>query len=365
MVADPSGVRQVAGHAAPSTGDRGHRRRRRLAASRARGRGYVLPASGEPFDGHDFASRAVADGAVALLVDHLVDVPAEVAQIVVDDTRVRRRPARRGRWPGIPVDSLTTVGITGTNGKTTTAQFLAAIFDAEWPHDRGHRHAVAVRARPRRQPELQRTVASASSTTAVPSRSWRCRRTRSRSTGSTAPGSTSPCSPTWAAITSISTARRSATSAAKARLFTPDFSSLGVINVDDPHGRLLADTAESSDPRFRVVAVSTHDLADVHVDAASHRYRWRGLDVEVPIGGRFNVANSLIALTTAVELGVEPAVAAARAAIGGGRPGPVRAGPDTGRRTSGPDRRRRLRAHARRPRRGVGLRRERWRPATR
>ncbi len=97
---------------------------------------------------------------------------------------------------------------------------------------------------------------------------------------------------------------------AKARLFSPDFASLGVINVDDPHGRLLADAVGSNDSEFRVVAVSTGEVSDVHVDAASHRYRWKGLDVEVPIGGRFNVSNSLIALTTAVELGVAPAVAA-------------------------------------------------------
>ncbi|TFH14064.1 MAG: UDP-N-acetylmuramoyl-L-alanyl-D-glutamate--2,6-diaminopimelate ligase, partial [Acidimicrobiales bacterium] len=41
-----------------------------------------------------------------------------------------------------------------------------------------------------------------------------------------------------------------------------------------------------------------------------HRYRWNDIDVEVPIGGRFNVSNSLVALTTAVELGVDPVVAA-------------------------------------------------------
>ncbi len=83
---------------------------------------------GQSFDGHDFAGRAVSDGAVALLVDHLVDVPAEIAQIVVDDTRVRVGPIA-AMLAGHPSRSLTTVGITGTNGKTTTAQFLEAIFN--------------------------------------------------------------------------------------------------------------------------------------------------------------------------------------------------------------------------------------------
>ena len=84
---------------------------------------------GTSFDGHDFAGQAVADGAVALLVDHLVDAPAiPVAQIVVDDTRVRVGPIA-ALLAGHPSRSLTTVGITGTNGKTTTAQFLEAIFN--------------------------------------------------------------------------------------------------------------------------------------------------------------------------------------------------------------------------------------------
>ncbi len=54
---------------------------------------------------------------------------------------------------------------------------------------------------------------------------------------------------------------------------------------------------------------SVTELSEVEVTAASHRYVWRGRRVEVPIGGDFNVANSLAALTTAVELGIEPDVA--------------------------------------------------------
>jgi UDP-N-acetylmuramoyl-L-alanyl-D-glutamate--2,6-diaminopimelate ligase len=59
-----------------------------------------------------------------------------------------------------------------------------------------------------------------------------------------------------------------------------------------------------------VVPVSADQISEVVVDASSHRYRWRGRDVVVPIGGRFNVANSLAAITTAVELGIDPQVAA-------------------------------------------------------
>ena len=98
---------------------------------------------------------------------------------------------------------------------------------------------------------------------------------------------------------------------AKARLFSPEFSSLGIVNVDDPHGRLIADTAASdtAGSEFRVVTFGADDVTDVEVTADAHRYTWRGRRVEVPLGGDFNVANSLAALTTAVELGIDIDVA--------------------------------------------------------
>jgi UDP-N-acetylmuramoyl-L-alanyl-D-glutamate--2,6-diaminopimelate ligase len=242
------------------------------------------------------------------LVDHLVDVPAEVAQIVVDDTRVRVGPIA-ALVAGHPSRSLTTVGITGTNGKTTTAQFLEAIFDG-CGHTTG---VVGTLHGPRTTPEaaeLQRTLRGflddGRDVAVLEVSSHALALHRVDGTEFDAVVFTNLGHDHLDLHGSQEEYFR-----AKARLFSPVFSSLGVINVDDPHGRLLADTAESRDPDFRVVTVSIDDLADVHVDAASHRYRWRGLEVEVPIGGRFNVSNSLIALTTAVELGVEPAVAVA------------------------------------------------------
>ncbi len=259
---------------------------------------------GTSFDGHDFADQAVGDGAVALLVDHLVDAP--VAQIVVDDTRVRVGPIA-ALLAGHPSRSLTTVGITGTNGKTTTAQFLEAIFNRSGRAT----GVVGTLHGPRTTPEaadLQRTLRGFlddgcdAAVLEVSSHALALHRVDGTEFDAVV-------------FTNLGHDHLDLHGSqeeyfrAKARLFSPSFSRLGVINVDDPHGRLLADTVE--DPEFRVVAVSTDDLGEVYVDAASHRYRWNGLEVEVPIGGRFNVSNSLIALTTAVELGVEPAIAAA------------------------------------------------------
>jgi UDP-N-acetylmuramoyl-L-alanyl-D-glutamate--2,6-diaminopimelate ligase len=78
-------------------------------------------------DGHDFASDAVANGAVALVVRRLLDLP--VPQLVVDDVRVAMAVAA-DEFFGRPTDELAVVGVTGTAGKTTTAFLLYAVLAA-------------------------------------------------------------------------------------------------------------------------------------------------------------------------------------------------------------------------------------------
>ncbi len=73
-------------------------------------------------DGHDFASDAVARGAAALCVERQLDLP--VTQVVVRSVR-RAMGLVAATFYGRPSSKLLTVGITGTNGKTTSA-FLAA-----------------------------------------------------------------------------------------------------------------------------------------------------------------------------------------------------------------------------------------------
>ena len=69
-------------------------------------------------DGHDYAQDAIARGAVALVVQR--PLGAAVPEILVDDVRAAMAPAAAA-LAGDPTARLTTVGITGTNGKTTTA----------------------------------------------------------------------------------------------------------------------------------------------------------------------------------------------------------------------------------------------------
>jgi UDP-N-acetylmuramoyl-L-alanyl-D-glutamate--2,6-diaminopimelate ligase len=74
---------------------------------------------GERADGHDFVAAAAAAGAAAALVEHPVEAP--LPQVSVPDTRCALGPVAAALH-GFPGERLFTVGVTGTNGKTTTTQ---------------------------------------------------------------------------------------------------------------------------------------------------------------------------------------------------------------------------------------------------
>ena len=78
-------------------------------------------------DGHDFAAQAVAAGASAVVCERDLEVTA--ARLVVPSVRAAM-PVMAARFFGHPSHELTVVGVTGTNGKTTTAHLAAGIFVA-------------------------------------------------------------------------------------------------------------------------------------------------------------------------------------------------------------------------------------------
>ncbi len=79
------------------------------------------------YDGHAFADKAVEAGASALVCER--DTGQAVTHVIVPS--VRRAMALLGaRWYGDPSRELSVVGVTGTNGKTTTAHLVAGLFAA-------------------------------------------------------------------------------------------------------------------------------------------------------------------------------------------------------------------------------------------
>jgi UDP-N-acetylmuramoyl-L-alanyl-D-glutamate--2,6-diaminopimelate ligase len=83
---------------------------------------------GEKVDGHEFGVKAVEEGAAALVVERELTELA-VAQVVVPDSRAAMAPVAARFW-GDPPAKLRVVGVTGTNGKTTTAYLVREILEA-------------------------------------------------------------------------------------------------------------------------------------------------------------------------------------------------------------------------------------------
>ena len=85
---------------------------------------------GDSVDGHDFIDDARSRGAVCFLVEKPVLSPDEgICVITVPDVR-RALGYASARFHHHPTHELDVVGVTGTNGKTTTSHMIRAVFDA-------------------------------------------------------------------------------------------------------------------------------------------------------------------------------------------------------------------------------------------
>ena len=197
---------------------------------------------------------------------------------------------------GHPSRSMTVVGVTGTNGKTTVANLLGAVLSTA-----GFRaEALGTLTGARTTPEsldLQRQLACWRSAgvdaVAMEVSSHALHQHRVDGIGFDA-----------AVFTNLTPEHLDYHGtadeyfAAKARLFTPDLADRAVVNQSDERGaRLVAEAIIPTvgyDPRRLPVQVRPHGLT----------LRWRGQDVNLSLLGRFNAANALAAAETALLLGI-------------------------------------------------------------
>jgi UDP-N-acetylmuramoyl-L-alanyl-D-glutamate--2,6-diaminopimelate ligase len=256
---------------------------------------------GERVDGHDLAASAVARGAVALLVDHPIE-GIDVPQLVCDDVRRAMGPVAAAVH-GDPSRALTVVGITGTNGKTTTAHLVAAILEAA-----GRRcEVLGTLSGARTTPEatdLQRNLAGwrdgGRDAVAMEVSSHALAQHRVDGTRFTV-----------AAFTNLGRDHldyhndMESYFLAKARLFTAGLADGAVVCIDDPAGRRLAGEAE-----VPVTTCSVNDVGDLDLGATGSTFTWRGHEVRLQLPGRFNVANAVVAATVTSLLGVPDDVVA-------------------------------------------------------
>jgi len=78
---------------------------------------------GTNYDGHDFCEQAIQNGAVAIICQKTVHISQNIPVVVVDDTR-HYLAVCSSRFYGEPSKKLKLIGITGTNGKTTTSYII-------------------------------------------------------------------------------------------------------------------------------------------------------------------------------------------------------------------------------------------------
>ena len=92
--------------------------------------GYVFVAiKGHKLDGHDFVVDAIEKGATTLVVEKKIETTPRISQIIVPNTR-KALASLSNRFYNEPSSKMTVVGITGTNGKTTTSYLTKSIIEA-------------------------------------------------------------------------------------------------------------------------------------------------------------------------------------------------------------------------------------------
>lgn len=283
-------------------------------------------------DGHDFARDAVARGAAALVVERQLGLG--VPEVVVESVRAAMGPAA-ARFFGDPSTALDVVGITGTNGKTTTAYLLREMVVADG-RSCGMIGTVktviaeAERAGVRTTPEaieIQRDLRAM-----VDGGDQGC--AMEVSSVGLALHRTDAVRFAAAVFTNLSPdhldfhATMDDYFEAKRTLFARVPPERAILNLDDEHGRRLAAELPGA-TTYAIDREADIRARDVRLDDPGASLRVETPDgplaLHSPLSGRFNVSNVLAATAAARALGVDGEAIAAAAARAGHVPGRLEA----------------------------------------
>ncbi|HEX4732169.1 MAG TPA: UDP-N-acetylmuramoyl-L-alanyl-D-glutamate--2,6-diaminopimelate ligase [Solirubrobacterales bacterium] len=305
---------------------------------------------GEKRDGHEFAAQVVDAGAVGLVVEREMDVA--VPQVVVPSARAAMAPFAAAFW-GDPTAELKVVGVTGTNGKTTTAYLIREILEAagiqtglmgtvkqvvggeEEPVERTTPEAIDL------QETFRRMLAGGDRAVAMEVSSHAMVLHRADGIHFDVAVFTNLTQDHLDFHTDMEDYF-----AAKRMLFAESAPGVRIVNVDDPYGRRLAEEFECL--TFSAAgAEADYRATDVEFDAGGasfivsispaspsspltgrkpdHTAGFRPINSEVRLRtgmpGHFNVANALGAFAAATALGVDVETAAAGLAAAARVPG--------------------------------------------
>jgi UDP-N-acetylmuramoyl-L-alanyl-D-glutamate--2,6-diaminopimelate ligase len=303
-------------------------------SSEVRPRFLFFCVPGTKGDGHAFAPEAARAGASAVVVERWLDLPEEVVQVRVSSVRDAMGPVAAAFY-GHPSRRLVMVGVTGTNGKTTTTYLLERVFEqaglrAGVIGTTGVRIAGRPVAQDRTTPEapdLHRLLAEMvdagirAVAMEVSSHGLHQRRVGGVRYG---------CS----VFTNLSQDHLDYHGTleeyfrAKALLFTPAMTERAAVNHDSPEGRrLIRDDIPT-------LTYGTGPGADIRGTAIDLRpdglsFQAEGVWIRARLRGAFNVHNCLAALAASRQVGIHDGATAAGIASLPGVPGrlePVEAG---------------------------------------
>lgn len=273
---------------------------------------------GDHVDGHDFIEEAVADGAVCVLSERRmtgVDVP----QLVVKDAR-KALAVVSAVFYGEPTMHMTVVGVTGTNGKTTTAYIIESIFKAAGfntgvigtvNYRFGGRTLPASHTTPE-SPELQRTLKEMRDSGVT-----HC--VMEVSSHALAQGRVDGCRFDAAVFTNLTHEHLDYHHTmedyfrAKSLLYgllKDGVEGRAIVNVDDPWGRKLVKGLDApltyglkSGPG---VYPMDYTVAADGTRAEVHTPRWGVIKLSTPLIGEYNLQNVLASVAATSALGVGP-----------------------------------------------------------
>jgi UDP-N-acetylmuramoyl-L-alanyl-D-glutamate--2,6-diaminopimelate ligase len=264
---------------------------------------------GSRADGHDFAAGAVDNGAVALVVERPLELP--VPQLLVEDAR-RAMGVAADEFFERPTEQLQVAGVTGTNGKTTTAFLLYSILAAAGRRP-GLLGTIESRVGGERRPAIRTTPEAIDLQRAF--REMLDAGDRSAAVEATSHGSE---------LGRLDRVRFSALVFtnltqdhldfhgtieryfdAKRRLFT-ETRPPAAVNLSDPYGRRLAEELQGHGELLTFGLADDAELRadDLELEARGARFRVNDLELETRLRGRFNVENILGAVAAARLLGI-------------------------------------------------------------
>ncbi|HEX5525838.1 MAG TPA: UDP-N-acetylmuramoyl-L-alanyl-D-glutamate--2,6-diaminopimelate ligase [Solirubrobacterales bacterium] len=279
---------------------------------------------GEKVDGHSFGARAVEEGAVALVVEREL-TELGVAQVVVSDSRAAMAPMAARFW-GDPTAKLRVAGVTGTNGKTTTAYLIREILEAAdfncgllgtVKQVVGGVEKEVVRTTPEAielQATFRQMLEGGDEACAMEVSSHAMTLHRADAIHFEVALFTNLTQDHLDFHADMEDYFR-----AKRKLFETG-PKTAIVNVDDPYGRRLAEEFECV--TFSAEgAEADYSARDVEFDAGGAGFTVADMRLRTGLPGHFNVANALGAFAAAEAMGVGAEIAAAGLAKAGRVPG--------------------------------------------